>query len=139
MGRPTIYSKELAEIICEKIATSNKGISTICSEEGMPSRTSVRRWIHDNEEFRDMYARAKEDQADYLADEIIQISDTELKTSSEFIGGEGSSTTISDNVQRSRLMIDSRKWLAMKLKPKSYGEKIDIEHTGNIIKVIVPE
>lgn len=137
MGRPTKYTKELAELICERIATSNRGIVSICESDDTPDYVTVRRWINSNEEFRNMYARAKEDQADYLADEMIRISDTELRTDTEYSGGENSGITTSDNVQRSRLMIESRKWLAMKLKPKKYGDRLDVEHSGTVINVKV--
>jgi hypothetical protein len=139
MARPTKYTKELANKICDIIASSNLGLSNICKDESLPSRSTVRDWIANNPEFSDLYARAKEDQADFLADEITLISDAELRTDVEVNGTNGSSTTNQDNVQRSRLMVESRKWLAMKLKPKKYGDRIDIDMNNKIINVNVPE
>jgi len=65
------------------------------------------------------YARACDERADLLAEEILTIAD------------EGSNA---DNVivQRDRLRIDSRKWLLSKLQPKKYGDKLDVAHSGNI-------
>lgn len=139
MARPTKYTNELADKICDAIASSNRGLSHICEEDGMPGRSTIHRWLTENESFRDKYTRAREDQADFLADELLKIADEELKTTTEYSGGEGSGVTTQDNVQRSRLMIETRKWMAMKLKPKKYGDKLDVEVQNRIITVEVPE
>jgi len=133
MGRPTMYSEELANLICETISTSNVGLAHICkNNESFPTRTTIYEWIKINKSFADKYARAKEDQADFLAEEIVTIADAPLMTRTEFIGGGNSSGTISDNVQRSKLMVEARKWVASKLKPKTWGEKIQTEHSGDV-------
>lgn len=119
------YTDEIADKICDIIATSNKGLSTICAEEGMPSRSSVHKWLKANESFADKYARAKQDQADLLAEEILTISDDGAKDSSE-----GGYVTL----QRHRLMVDARKWVASKLKPKSWGDKLDVTSGGLPVK-----
>jgi hypothetical protein len=138
LGRPTKYDEKLADKICEMIATSNKSLASICQAEGMPSRTTIYNWLKDNQLFLNKYTRAKEDQADFLAEEMIKIADEEMKTEVE-TEGEYLTVTRQDNVQRSRLMIETRKWLAMKLKPKKYGEKLDVEVQSKIIKVEVEE
>jgi hypothetical protein len=138
LGRPTKYDEKLADKICEMIATSNKSLASICQAEGMPSRATIYNWLKDNQLFLDKYTRAKEDQADFLAEEMIKIADEEMKTEVE-TEGEYLTITRQDNVQRSRLMIETRKWLAMKLKPKKYGEKLDVEVQSKIIKVEVEE
>lgn len=87
----------------------------------MPGTSTVYRWLADKPEFRELYARAREDQADTLADEIIDIADQK----------DGEADT-PDSVNRARLRVDARKWIASKLKPKRYGDKIDHEHTGGL-------
>lgn len=131
MARPSKYTKQLADEICLKIATSNQGLATICSDLKI-SVSTVFEWLADKSkpEFSEQYARAREAQADFLADEIIELADTYRKTEIEYHSTEGSSTTIQDNVNRSKLQIDARKWKASKLAPKKYGDKVDITTAG---------
>lgn len=137
MGRPTKYSQEVIEKLCYLIATSSKGLRTICDEnEDLPTFKTVFNWLNDidKKDFLQSYARAKEQQADFISDEIVQIADSVMENTerTEFMGGDGSytSATTKDNVQRSRLMIDARKWQASKLAPKKYGDKIDVTTDG---------
>ena len=138
MAQPTKYTKELAGKICLLISTSNRGLRSICKECKI-STTIVLQWLKDKPDFLMLYNLAKEAQADFLAEEIIEIADKELKTEEEFSGDAGSSITIKDNVQRSRLMIDSRKWIAAKLKPKKYGDKLDVEMNSRVITVEIKD
>lgn len=124
MGRPTTFNQDIADKICEIISTSHKGLVTICKQEGMPARTTVRQWIDANEKFAAQYARAKEDQADFLAEEIIDIAD-DTKDDTLADG-----KTNHENINRSRLRVDARKWVASKLKPKSWGDKLDVTTGG---------
>ncbi|OZI26935.1 terminase [Bordetella genomosp. 9] len=89
--------------------------------------TTVMRWLADNAVFREQYARAREAQADKLAEEILSIADDGLNDT--YVDDEGNKRTDHDVVARSRLRVDARKWLASKMAPKKYGDKI--EHVGN--------
>jgi hypothetical protein len=102
---------EIAEELCERIALG-ESLRAICDDEHMPDKATVLRWLQSNSEFRDQYARAREDQADTFADAIVAIADTEPDP----------------NVARVR--IDARKWAAGKLRPKVYGDKVTSELTG---------
>lgn len=82
----------------------------------MPAIGTVLRWVGENDEFRDHYARAREIQAETLADAIVSIADDVTPDPSA--------------VAKARLQVDSRKWVASKLLPKKYGDKITQEHTG---------
>jgi hypothetical protein len=108
--------------ICEQIACSSNGLYTILGAGynglSLPDYTTIDRWLTASEELRQRYARAKEAQADYMADEMMQIADT---------------TT---DPQKARLQLDTRKWLAAKLKPKKYGEKQEVEHKGSVTLVL---
>lgn len=127
-GRPSKYSKEVADLICEEIASTSKSLRTICKSENLPSVGTVLKWLReDTEGFVAQYTRAKEEQADLMADEILEISDN---SSNDMVSG-------GVNVQRDRLRIESRKWLASKLKPKSYGEKLDLTTKGEQIGVSI--
>lgn len=78
-----------------------------------------------------MYARAREDQADTLADQIIEIADTPMLGIKTKTDDEGNvETTEGDMIEHRRLRVDARKWIAAKLKPRKYGERLNTEHTG---------
>ncbi len=112
IGRPSKYSDELAEKICEKIA-NGRSLRSICAEDGVPPMKTIYRWLEANEEFRHQYARAREKQADYFAEEIIEIADS----------AEAESAAVS----KAKLQIDARKWAASKIAPKKYGDKQEID------------
>jgi hypothetical protein len=94
----------------------------------MPGVSTVYRWLSDKPEFRDMYARAREDQADTLADQIVEIADQ--KEGDYGVDGDGVLVANTDHIQRAKLRVDARKWVAAKLKPKKYGDKLSTEHSG---------
>lgn len=76
----------------------------------------------------EQYARAREAQADKFADDIISIADD--GKSDTYIDDDGNVRTDQEVIARSRLRVDARKWLASKMAPKKYGDKITSEHTG---------
>lgn len=131
-GRPSDYTPELAAKICERIA-DGESLKAICSGDDMPSKASVYLWLTKHPEFSDMYVRAREDQADTLADEIIEIADD--ATRDTIVDDDGNETCNSEWINRSRLRVDARKWIAAKLKPKKYGERIDHSVAVNPINV----
>ena len=120
-GRPTRYSQEIAEAICEEIATTDHSLAGICAREDMPSQSMLYRWLEAQADFRERYARARERQAGFMAAQTIDLADDTANNNS-FAG--------SVAVARSRLRIDARKWLASKLAPKKYGDKIDATLQG---------
>jgi hypothetical protein len=141
VGRPTLYSDEMALSICTLIA-EGFALTQICRNPENPSLTTVYRWLTEKPEFRDMYARAKEDQADTLAEEILEIADYGINDTYE--DENGHKRTNHDVIQRSRLRVEARKWIAAKLKPKKYGDKIQQEVSGVDgaplqVKVYVPD
>ena len=111
-GRPSSYTPEIGDDICERLA-NGESLRRICLTPNYPRQATVFRWLAANQQFREQYARAREAQADTLADEIIDIADGKR---AEYEGTEA-------DVQRDRLAMDARKWVAAKLKPKVYGEK----------------
>lgn len=123
MARPTIYNDEIAETILTRIA-AGEPLSRMCLEDGIPGLTTVYRWLESDESFRKKYARAREEQADTLADEIVRIADEPPPPDAET--GKIDSAWVA--WQRNR--VEARKWTASKLKPKKYGEKTETTHTG---------
>ncbi len=121
-GRPTRFSRAVADDICAKLAEGHS-LRRICKAAGMPGQSTVYQWLQAHKSFAEQYALARELQADTLADEILDLADrsrTGLKIKTLPDGRK--ETTSGDMVERTRLQIDARKWLAGKLRPKVYGE-----------------
>ena len=134
MGRRTDYSEELSAEICSRLA-NGESLRTICLDENMPDKATVFRWLGKHAEFRDQYARAKEESSDALVEEIIDIADDSVNDWMEKHNQEGEQIgwRVNDEaIERSRLRVDARKWVASKLKPKKYGDKLDLGVTGNL-------
>lgn len=110
--RPTFYSAGLVRRICERIA-AGESLSAVCRDADMPAKSTVLRWLLDDRRgaFRRQYALAREVQADVLADELVEIADGPRDK---------------DEAALAKLRIDTRKWVAGKLRPKKYGDKIDL-------------
>lgn len=111
-GRPSSYNQKIVDAICERLA-DGESLRSICRDDTMPSTSSVTKWLTDHEEFSAQYARARELQADALFDDCLNIADKGEKA-------------LDDAADR-KLQIDTRKWMAGKLKGK-YSDKI--KHIG---------
>lgn len=128
MSRPSKFTLALAEQICERLA-GGESLRSICLSEKMPSRTAVFRWLQQNARFRDQYAHARELQADSMVDDMLSIADEEVtmvkRSKHGGDDGDGDIEVVFDPVavQRNKLRIDTRKWLAAKMRPKVYGDK----------------
>ena len=129
-GRPTIYNKKIAEEICAKVSSTTLGLKRLCKENPqLPHADTIYEWRFKYPEFSGQYAAAKMKQAELLAEEILDISDDDSQDT--IITDKGPSFN-SEYVQRSRLRIDTRKWIACKLIPKVYGDKIENQTTVTI-------
>jgi hypothetical protein len=112
MSRPTDFTQDLADEICAQLS-DGKSLRAVCRQESMPSATSVFNWLRSNSRFLEQYARAKEESADSMADDILDIADDKA-----------------EDAQSRRVRIDARKWIASKLKPKKYGDKVETTLQG---------
>lgn len=132
-GRPEAYTKEAADEICNRLA-GGESLRQICADPKLPGISTVMRWLFDEskKEFWEHYARAREIQAERWADEILEIADDGTNDWVERELQNGSSVKVVDHehVSRSKLRVDSRKWLMSKLLPKKYGDKVSQEITG---------
>lgn len=140
-GRPSDYSQELADKICEKIVMGNS-LRSICSDESIPCIATIFNWFRTHPEFLEQYEIATSARSDTLVEEMLDISDDGTNDWMEKFGKEGEPIgwqVNSEHIQRSRLRVDTRKWIASKLKPKKYGEKQTLEHTGKDGKDLTPD
>lgn len=137
---PHAYDMSVAaDAVLEGIAEGGS-LREVCGKPGLPSVTTFMRWLADerNENLRERYARARELQAEYMAEDILSIADEECtmvkadKHGTQDDDGQGNTEVVFDStaVQRNRLRVDTRKWLLSKLAPKKYGDKVLNEHTG---------
>ena len=119
-GRPSTYNKDIAALICERVATHAVGLERLCKMyDDMPDKTTVNLWRYKHPEFSTCYAKAKLVQADLLAEEMMDIADDSSRDAR--LDSDGNELINSEFVARSRLKIDTRKFLATKLLPKQYG------------------
>jgi hypothetical protein len=110
MGRPSDYTEELGDLICEGVSRKTP-LARLCDEnEELPNLRTVYRWLRTHKEFCHNYTRAKEDQADYLVEEALEIADNpEIEPADK------------------RIRVDTRKWIASRFNAKKYGDKQYIE------------
>ena len=130
-GRPTTYSSTLAALICERIAVG-ESLRTVCKADDMPAMSSVFLWLKNYAIFSEQYAHACEERTEAMAEDILDIADDSSK---DFITiQKGKKTVTIENKEvtnRSRLRVDTRKWLMSKMKPKKYGDKLDLTSGGD--------
>lgn len=121
--RPFDFRQDIADEICRDLV-SGMSLRKICVNEAMPSQGRVYQWLHENEEFQKQYAHARAKQADAIFDECLDIAD---ECSNDFtVDSEGKVVIDHDAIRRAQLRIDTRKWMAGKLRPKVYGDKLDL-------------
>jgi len=141
-GRPSKYTEEIDDLICTELA-DGRSLRSICAEEEWaPDTRTVMRWLNVNEAFRQHYARAREQQAELMADELLDIADDGSNDWMERQRRDGSTETVPDHehINRSRLRVDTRKWVASKLLAKKYGDKVavtDPEGGPAVLKVLI--
>ena len=86
-------------------------------------------WVDQHKEFAEQYAQARARGYQLLADELLSIADD---GSNDTYMTDNGPTTNQDVIARSRLRVDTRKWMLSKMLPKVYGDKIDHEHSGTV-------
>lgn len=137
IGRPSSFTPELGDTICLRIS-QGESLREVCRSEDMPDKTTINRWLLNQDKlfdnFRIQYAQAREALLEHWAEEIVEISDD---GTNDWTMRQGRPVVDNEAVQRSRLRVDTRKWLLSKLAPKKYGDKITQEHQGEINLVAV--
>lgn len=138
MGRPSKFTQKIADEICDRLIKP-ESLRFICKDEKMPSMSMVFRWLNDHKSFREQYARAREIQADVIAEETHEIVDDGSNDWMTIQRGEQEIDVVNhEYIARSRLRFDQRRWWLSKLAPKKYGDKIEHEVSGDVeVKVTI--
>ncbi len=127
---PYSYKQPIADEICDRIS-NGESLRSVCRDPRMPCTSTVCKWLSLNEGFAQQYAKARLAQADALFDEALDIADNASNDWMERNDPDNKGYAINGEAyQRSRLRIDTRKWVAGKLNPKKYGDKVLNEITG---------
>lgn len=134
-GRPTTYTREIADEVCRRLERTYSLIR-VCRADDMPAESSVRGWVLDDTDgFAARYARAREVGYQTMAEELVDLADD---NSRDWIDENGERRVDHENVQRSRLMVDTRKWLLSKVLPKIYGDRLALtDADGGPLQVAV--
>lgn len=115
--RPSEYTQKVGSMICQRLA-EGESLSSISKDPRTPAMSTIFLWLTKHPDFLKQYNRAREEQAEAMADEIVGIADGN--------GAEDNAVMTA----RDRLRVDARKWVAAKLKPKKYGDKMQNEISG---------
>jgi hypothetical protein len=121
------YKKEEIEkifnSICIKIE-NGKPLRQILKEKNMPSSKTFFEWIDKDEEKIKRYARACEERADAIFEDMIEIADNQEGDVLQV----GDKEIVNHNqINRAKLRVDTRKWILSKMNPKKYGDKLELE------------
>jgi hypothetical protein len=118
MGRPSSYRPEIGDDLCQWIQ-SGKSLNRWCKENGIAAST-VYKWLRERADFRDSYTRAHGDRADTLVEDMIDIADR------------AESASDMTTVVALKLMIETRKWIAERMRPDKYGNRLQVEQKGHV-------
>jgi hypothetical protein len=114
VGRPSKFTQEIADYICEQII-NGRDLTEICeNDEGIPSRATVYRWTCERPEFATQCARAREACADFEMYKMKKLADD----------------CTEENVNSTRAKLNHMQWRVMKMAPRVYGDKTTTEITG---------
>lgn len=132
-GETSKYTQATAEKICQHLA-DGMTLREVCRMDDMPPESTVRRWaLDDREGFAAQYTRAREIGYHAMADDIVEISDDGSNDWMERNGDDNVGWAINgESLGRSRLRVDTRKWMLSKALPKIYGDKIAVDNTHNL-------
>ena len=114
-----MYSQDTAQAICARMA-EGESLRSVCRSEGMPSTSTVMRWLEDDAEFREQYARAMSMRAEVKFEELDDVSEDAVMADTAI------------KVAGLRLKADNIKWQLGKMAPKKYGDKLDLNHSGAV-------
>ena len=117
------------EEILKRVAGGMSLESACKGDDWIPARTTFQEWCEKDDALAVKYARAREDRAEKIFEEILTIADSQ---EGDVIEVDGVEMTNHDQIARAKLRIDARKWMLGKMQPRVYGEKLDVNHAGGL-------
>jgi len=139
--RAVTYTEAIAEEILARLA-AGETLTQICRDDHIPSRSAVSGWVvKDTNGFKARYETARRMQVEAMADEIIDIADDASNDWMDRETEKGRIVRVIDKecVQRSRVRVDTRKFLMAKLMPERFGDRQSVEVTGKDGKDLIPQ
>lgn len=128
--RASKYDKpSVSQAVLDGMTLNNLSCFKACAAAGVPHPTFLL-WVSEDTDLADRYARAREALIERMAEDILDIADD--GTNDTYMDEDGCAVTNHDVIARSRLRVDARKWLLSKLAPKKYGDKVEVDHTGDV-------
>ena len=118
-GRPTDFTPDYGDLICERVGNGDS-LRTVCRADDMPAMSTVFKWLRLQESFAEQYARAIDERTETFIEDMIEVADDK---------------TLDPNDKRVR--VDTRKWIASKLKPKKYGDKLALDGDGAGAPIVI--
>lgn len=118
IGRPSEFTEEEGDTICTWIV-EGKSLSSYSRATGRGIGT-IYKWLRERADFHARYTSAHEDRADTLVDQMVEIADDAQHADSM------------EAVTAARLRVDTRKWIAQKMRASRYGDKVEVKQTGSV-------
>jgi len=116
---PKLTNEQIKSAILVLLA-EGESLRGICRSEGMPAISTVMKWVSEDGEFSEQYARAREAQADLIFEALDDVSEeAEMATNPVKVAG-------------LRLKADNIKWKLARMSPRKYGDKVGVEHSGSV-------
>ena len=128
------YTPAVAREICDRIA-SGESINSIGTHKHLPTARNIEKWLLDpnKKAFKKLYEQAKKIQMALMAEQLIDIADNGDNdwVKRENKEGEAWWKLNGENINRSKLRVETRKWILARMMPKIYGDRIDV--TSNVV------
>ena len=134
MPKPKDWAEDWKLQFIERIAQDGRTLRSVVSDKDIPSAVYVYDEMERDPDFAKQYARAANERADAIFEEILEIADDSANDYMDRKRQDGSvdhDSLNAENIQRSRLRVDARKWMLGKMRPKKYGDKLDLNHSGS--------
>jgi hypothetical protein len=124
MARPSEFTKEVGDKVCQQIA-NGLSMRSVCAPDEMPDMSTVFRWLRTDEEFCKQYARATEERTEAQNEMLLELGD-EAQELAQNVDPKAANAVVS----AVKLKADNLKWVMSKMKPKKYGDKLDLTSGG---------
>lgn len=126
---PDTRAEVIAAIL--SLVDDGKSLRSACKEIDFERKT-FEGWIAADPELSSQYERARNNRAEKIFEEMLLIADTPQIGTVETAKEWGTEVKTADMIEHRRLQVDTRKWMLGKMAPKKYGDRVELEHSGEI-------